>query len=221
MSGLAAYSLTDLIPVTPEVYLRLIVRQNQAVWPAQSLALGLCGLLLYRAWKGRFRFGFLLLAVPWIWVGITYHLQLYSPLNWFAVYFGYAFLLQAGLLIVAEWTVDTTAAKVPSIQAFYTGLTITLFSLIGYPLLAPLVGRSWLGAQSFGTTPDATALGTLGLLLLLPVNRWFLFVIPGLWCLISVLQSWGLQLYTGALPLFIGFLAVACSMCLEVLKGKS
>jgi hypothetical protein len=77
---------------------------------------------------------------------------------------------------------------------------------IAYPLAAPLLGRPWQQAEVFGLAPDPTAIGTLGLLLLLepgPERRlpgwlratWLvaLWAIPVAWCLITGLTLWTLH----------------------------
>ena len=58
--------------------------------------------------------------------------------------------------------------------------------LVLFPLLAPILGRPFNQAEGFGLFPDPTAIGTLGLLLLLdkPAPWWFMAV-PALWCFLS------------------------------------
>ena len=63
-------------------------------------------------------------------------------------------------------------------------LGIAGVALIGYPLLAPLSGRPWAGAELFGLAPDPTVALTLAALLLWRSRPW-LWIVPLLWCAVS------------------------------------
>jgi len=221
MGELATYTLTDFIPVTPEIYLRLIVRHNLAVWPAHLLTLSLGGFVLYRLFTGKRRYNGLLLGITWAWVAITYHIQLYANLNWFATYFGYAFLVEALLFISSEWYPTSDRGRYPSNRTRYLGLGLGLFSLVGYPMIAPLTGQAWPGVHVFGISPDATAVGTLAFILLLPGPRWFLTPIPALWCVFSSLESWGLDLHGGVVPLAMALLTILFSWMMDAFSPRT
>jgi hypothetical protein len=62
------------------------------------------------------------------------------------------------------------------------------------PATAYLTGREWMQAELFAMTPDATALATLGLLLLAKgrLAVWLL-VIPLAWCFVSGATLWALE----------------------------
>jgi hypothetical protein len=73
-------------------------------------------------------------------------------------------------------------------------LALFCFGLVGYPLLAPLMGRQWLAAEMFGLAPDPTALATLALLSLADGGgRWPLSIIPLIWCVITGLTLWAME----------------------------
>jgi hypothetical protein len=57
-------------------------------------------------------------------------------------------------------------------------------ALLVYPLLAPLGGRAWAGAELFGLAPDPTVALTLAALVLWR-SRWPLWILPLLWCALS------------------------------------
>ena len=77
---------------------------------------------------------------------------------------------------------------------------------VAYPAAAPLLGRPWTQAGVFGLAPDPTAIGTLGVLLLLEAGRerrlpgwlraaWLgaLWTFPVVWCLITGMTLWTLH----------------------------
>jgi hypothetical protein len=73
------------------------------------------------------------------------------------------------------------------------GLGLTLWALLGHPLLALAFGRPWRQGEVFGLAPDPTAIATLGLLLLVEAPeansaRRLLRVaafVPIAWCAVS------------------------------------
>ncbi len=86
----------------------------------------------------------------------------------------------------------------PCLRSRYAvGIALLLWALLGHPLLAWGAGRPWQQAEVFGLAPDATALGTLGWLLLLAGTRAAsrrllrcLWVLPLLWCMLSAATLW-------------------------------
>lgn len=188
------YSLRDLLLFSPRTYYRLFELYNLDVWPLQlvTITIGIAILLLWRhrgATSGRSIAA--LLALSWLWVAWAYHWQRYASINWAASYYAAAFMLQAVLLVwlgilrgkfnnqgVADWRK-------------HLGLSVILISLFFYPLLAPVLGRSWLQAEVFGITPDPTALAMLGTLLLYRARPlWWLYPVPVIWCLVSGATVW-------------------------------
>jgi len=187
MSEWWTYSLSDLLMFSKPTYFRLFALLNEAVWPAQLLAI-LIGLALVAAIvRGAGRAGRLaasLLAVCWLWVAWTYHAQRYAGINLAGPYFAMGFALQAVLLC---WL--ATRRRAPSIASWRGPLggfafALVLLGLVVYPLLAAFDGRSWLQAEVFGIAPDPTVAATLGILLLWRAP-WFLWVVPLLWCGVS------------------------------------
>jgi hypothetical protein len=73
------------------------------------------------------------------------------------------------------------------------GLTLFLGSLAFYPFLGLPAGRGAHRAGLFGVTPDPTVIATLGLLRLAePAPRWWLFVVPLLWCVVGGALLWAM-----------------------------
>jgi hypothetical protein len=151
-----------------QTYYRLFELYNTELWPLHilSLVLGAAVLVLWR--RGGDRAGraiAAILAVCWLWVAWGFHWQRYASINWAASYFALAFAVQALLLLWAA-VVRGRLTPLPATRLQQrAGLGLLLFALLIFPLMGPLLGRSWTQAEVFGMTPDPTALATLGVLL--------------------------------------------------------
>ena len=191
------YSAVDFLAFTPHTYYRLLELYNSAIWPLHILALilggAIVGLIYSRPpWQGRAIS--ILLALCWLWVAWAYHWRCYASINWAAVYFAWAFALQALLLLwdgvlrgkLSFMPVKNTVGRV--------GLMVFLYALIAQPMIAPLQGRSWTQAEVFALAPDPTTLASLGLSLLMRGKTfWRLLLIPLLWCLITGATLWAMK----------------------------
>jgi len=180
------YGLSDFLLFSPRTYYRLLQHHNEALWPAQvfSGGLGLWILLLLRGPSPRHsRMISAILAALWAWVGWAFLRQRYATINWAASYAVPLFALEA---LLFGWN----AARRPHIYrpsreaGGLVGISLLVLSLAIYPLLSALFGRPWRQAEVFGITPDPTALGTLGVLMLTE-RPWSLMLVPILWCLLS------------------------------------
>ena len=184
MSEWWTYHLSDFLLFSSGTYYRLFEIYNRAIWPAQVVAVGLglliLALLRRRAGGARGRLVAAILAACWLWVAIAFHASRYATINWAAVYFAWAFGLEAALLI---WIGVIRGGLRFEWQA---GTWIFLFALLVEPILGPLLGRSWRQVEVFGVAPDPTAVATLGVLLAARFRfRWLLMIIPVLWCAIT------------------------------------
>jgi hypothetical protein len=209
MEELETYSLIDFMPMEPEVYLRLFVRQNEAMWPFQivTVALGLGCIWLARREHGGV-VGVLLGAAA-AWVGYSFFLDLYAELNWAATYVGWAFITQGVFLAGYGLTGRLAFAEPQTSGGFATaGLAIAAVSLLVYPFIVPLGGRSWGGIEVFGASPDPTALAITGFVLAAARVRWLLLLIPVLWCAYSGLTSLAMGWPLGLASPTIALLAV-------------
>ena len=190
------YTLSDFLLFSPRTYYRLIERYNAALWPVHVGALGI-GLalawLLYRPPPRQGRLVSALLALLWAWVAWAFLWKRYAAINWAAVWFAPAFVLEAVLLITAGMARERLSFRLGRDAAGFLGGGLFVLALAVYPLLAPLVGRGWRQAELFGIMPDPTAIGTLGLLLLAQgsPSRWLL-VLPVLWCLVGGATLWAM-----------------------------
>jgi len=179
------YTLSDFLLFSPSTYFRLFELYNAAIWPLQlaALALGLAAAILLVRGRGA-RAISAILAVAWAWVAAVFLARRYATINWAAVYFTWAFGLEAALLAWTGFAGRIRAAR-PSLPA-RAGSAILAAAVLLWPLAAPLWRGGWRRAEFFALTPDPTAVGTLGALLALEVrSRWRLMILPVFWCVVS------------------------------------
>ncbi|MDX1553781.1 MAG: DUF6064 family protein [Marinobacter sp.] len=193
--GWLSYSLSDFLMFGPEVFLRLFVRINQDFWPWQGIAVVLALVvagLLGRGDTLAKRGVLLLLATAWVGSGAGFLMEYYGPINTPAIWFGWAFILQAALLTVAAlvWPWDKTTAG-PA-RRWQAGIGwLVLVALL--PLLAVAQSGNWHAVALFGMTPDVTVAASVPCLLLLPRRvRWLFLLLPLLWSLFSAATLWTL-----------------------------
>jgi hypothetical protein len=216
MSEWWTYTLSDFLLFSPRTYYRLVELYNAAIWPAQIVTVGL-GLailsLLGRAAAVRGRFIAALLASCWLFVAIAFHANRYATINWAAVYFAWAFALEAALLIWIGVLRGRLEFGRPADPAGRAGLWIFLFALAIEPLSGPLLGREWRQIEIFGVAPDPTAVATLGLLLLAAGRgRGALFVVPAVWCAISGATLLAMKAPDAWIPPLAAVLALALAI---------
>jgi hypothetical protein len=184
-----SYDLSDFLLFSPRTYYRLIERHNEAVWPGQIVTIGLglvIGWLLRRPASRQGRIVSAILVVLWIWVALAFIWQRYATINWAANYLVWLYAIEVLALawmgvvrgrLRFGWRRDAAGTL---------GMVLLILSLLLYPTLAPLLGRSWRQTEVFGVAPDPTVTATIGLLLLAEGRpQWGLLVVPVLWCLFS------------------------------------
>ena len=197
MTEWLSYSLRDLLMFSPRTYYRLFELYNIKLWPLQLFALAL-GVAIFLLWRRRGdmagRAIAAILALCWLWIAYAFHWQRYATINLAANYYALAFSLEALLLLwlgVVRGRLSIAPAKRLHQRI---GLLLFVFSLLCFPLLGPLLGRSWSQAEIFGMAPDPTAVATLGLILLNGVRpAWWLLPIPVAWCLVSGTTLWAMD----------------------------
>jgi hypothetical protein len=190
MSEWWTYRLRDFLLFSAGTYYRLFELYNAAIWPVQVAAVGLglviLALLVRRETETRGRVIAAILAACWLWIGIAFYGSRYATINWAAVYFGWAFGVEAALLIWLGAVRGRLRFDGPADAAGRVGLWIFVFALVLEPLVRPTLGRGWRQVEIFGVAPDPTAVATLGVLLRARVRgRWLLMVVPALWCAIT------------------------------------
>ena len=191
------YGITDLVLFTPETYFRLFELYHRDWWPMQLACLAMAVVILLCLWLRPARGGrviAILLAASWGWVSWAFlHLR-FAPIHWVANWYAVAFFLQALLLFI--YGVSRRGMEFETGNTVRTGIgvVVLLFALLVMPATAHLSGREWMQAELFAMTPDATALATLGLLLLVKgqVAVW-LVIIPVAWSFVTGATLWALE----------------------------
>jgi hypothetical protein len=212
MSEWWTYRLKDFLLFSPRTYDRLFELYNTAIWPAQIIAFGLgvaiWGLLI-RASAGSSRWIAGVVAAAWLWVAIVFQMGRYAKINWAATYFGWAFVLEAALIVWFGLFRGRLTFGQPADRAGWLGLGLFLFALWAQPLAEVLLGRSWQRLEIFGVTPDPTVIATLGLLLLAKgQGRRLSIVVPVVWCAISGATLWAMKSSEAWIPPLAAVLAV-------------
>lgn len=209
MSEWWTYRLSDFLLYAPRTYFRLFELYNESLWPAQPLVTLLWLALLAALWRGapwapRVMLG--VLAVAWAWVAWAFHLQRHAAINWAATWFAAAFALQALLLAVAA----IGARRAEHLSPISVGVAAAVPLLM--PLLPLAFGRRWIETESFGLTPDATALATLAVLpMFVPAYRFLCRTwhwVPLSWAIVSGLTLWALGQPLWGLLLPVAFILV-------------
>ena len=191
------YGIADLILFTPETYFRLFELYHREWWPIQLACLAMAVGILLSLWLKSTRGGrviAILLAASWAWVGWAFlHLR-FAPIHWVANWYAVAFFLQALLLFIYGISHRRMEFETGNKVRAGIGVFVLLGALLAMPATAYLTGRVWMQAELFAMTPDATALATLGLLLLTKdrVAVW-LVVIPVAWCIVTGATLWALE----------------------------
>jgi hypothetical protein len=191
------YGIADLVLFTPKTYFRLFELYHRNWWPMHLACLAMAVVILLCLWlkpaRGS-RVIAILLAASWAWVGWAFlHLR-FAPIHWVADWFAAAFFLQALLLLVYGVLCLRVEFEIGNSMRAGIGILVLLGALLVMPATAHLTGREWMQAELFAMTPDATALATLGLLLLAKGRAavW-LVVIPVAWCFITGATLWVLE----------------------------
>lgn len=208
LGPLHTYALRDFVPVTPVVWERLFERLNEQAWPWQGVFLALLLVALWQLYRGRSRSCGLALAACWCWSGIQFQFLLHAPLNWAASAMGWAFMLQAALVLLVG--IGGGWRFCGGLRA-WLGVLVIVAGTVLLPLAGPFTGRSWAALEIAGTAPAPTALVTLGMLLMARPLSWATGLIPLFWLIYSSGVWWVSGWLPGALsaPLAIAILVAA------------
>jgi hypothetical protein len=206
------YRLSDFLLFSPRAYYRVIERYNEELWPAHLLTLALGVLIAVLSLRARMawpRIVWTTLALLWLWIGWAFLWRRYATINWAVVYLLPLFGLQAMLLLRAGWGGKLAGFDITAGARRQIGLALFAGSLVLYPAVASLIGRSWRQAEVFGMAPDPTAVATLGLVLQAS-NRvpWWLMIVPVAWCFVSGLTLWAMKSPEAWLPPAAALLSV-------------
>jgi hypothetical protein len=192
------------LPFTPDQFLAVFERYNNAVWPVQIvlnlLALAAIVLAIRRkAYSSKTITG--ILAFLWCWIGIAYHLAFFADINPAAKVFGALNFLQGLLFLYFGIVRPKLSFGSPRTLIGAVGALCLLYALLVYPLLGYAFGHIFPRTPTFGL-PCPTTIFTFGMLLWTdaPVPKLAL-AIPFLWSLVgfSAAVSLGIREDTGLL----------------------
>jgi hypothetical protein len=222
MSEWWTYRLSDFLMFSPRTYHRLFELTNTEIWPLQivTIAAGLAALWLAilgstsRGTHGRVVA--VVLAAAWIIVAWAYHWERYAAINTGAPYYAAGFAMQALLMVWCALRRDGLRFGMQPAPVRWIGLALFTAGVMLYPLLAPLLGRPWTQAEIFGVAPDPTAVATIGALLLAHGRIAWLIALPLLWCAITALALWTMEVPDAAIPA----LALVLGMTMAVWRWR-
>jgi hypothetical protein len=217
MSDWLTYAPQDFLLFSPRVYYRLIELHNEALWPLQVAALALGLLVLFAALRGSpaaSRVVFALLGALWMWIAWSYLWQRYASINWAVAYAAPLFAAQ-GLALIWCGGIRKKLRLAP-LTGLVSAATAVLLAtaVIAYPLIAPLMGRPWTAAETFGIFPEPTALATVAVLAGVPSGGALLMIIPLLWCVLASEILWLL----GSPDFFIPAIAALAAVLLRIMR---
>lgn len=154
-------------PFTTDQFFDLFVRYHQWFWPMPivlvAIGAGLVAIALLAPRHSRIVTAGL--AGLWLWMAVGYHLAFFSTLSPIAFLFAAAFLVEAALLAWHGLHTRRLHLAIPVDGASrLVGGALAAYSLIGYPLLAYLLGQRYPAVPTFGL-PCPTTILTFALLL--------------------------------------------------------
>lgn len=200
-----------MLPFTTTQFFDVFAAYNDAIWPAQlvAVALGTAALLaLSRPSPRTDRIVLGVLAVMWAWTGGLYFIVHFAPINPAATLFGTGFLLQAALLGFAAMRVSARGFAVRTDPAGLVGLALVAYALVVYPVIGIWLGHALGELPAFGVTPCPVVLFTFGILLLAERVPWWLLIVPFVWSLIGGSAAFLLSVPQDFVLLLSGVLAL-------------
>ena len=176
------------LPFTPDQFLDVFRRYNEAVWPTQWLliVLAVVGVALALRDEPRAnRWVSVLLSALWFWMAVAYHLAFFADLSRIGIAFGVAFALQGALFSSLAVRHRRTLYRPHSGAAMTVGALLILYALVVYPAIGYLGGHRYPSNPTFGV-PCPTTIFTLGLIAWASESfPWRLAIIPIAWALVG------------------------------------
>lgn len=163
LRDLASYRPSDFLMFAPRTYWRLFELHNEAWWPLPLVlpAFGLAA--LWWSWRGVEvgvqRAAAAGLAVGAAFVGWAFVFERYAAINWAAGWLSLGWAMISLLLLALAFGGPLRPAM--SVWRRRLGAGMALSAFIGYPLLAPLMGRPFTQSEVFGLAPEPTLLAVL------------------------------------------------------------
>lgn len=186
------------MPFTVEQFFDVFRQYNEAVWPAQIVAVAdaliAIGAALVRTRRAS-RLVAAVLAALWLWMGTVYHLEYFRSINPAATLFGVAFAAEAGLLVWFGVVRERLAFEPRFDAAGVAGGILMVYALAVYPEIGRALGHIYPAAPTFGL-PCPTTIFTFGLFLWArPRIPLAVVIIPAAWAILGSVAA--LQLGVG------------------------
>lgn len=201
LADLSTYSLQDFLLFDAAIYRDLFAQINARAWPIPFVGIA-AALACLGLGAARHRWAppasAALLAAAFAASAWLFFFDVYATINWAAIYPGWAFVAEAGLLLVASIALARYAQpRIPgSSLRLLAGTALVLYGLFVHPLAGWLFGRAAHGLEWFALAPDPTALVAIGLLAVtIPQRRRTLplATLPLLWLAASAMTLWLLE----------------------------
>ncbi|MDR2947325.1 MAG: DUF6064 family protein [Candidatus Adiutrix sp.] len=184
------------VPFTSAQFWEVFAQYNSSVFPMQFLLFfaGCSALLLCSRTKDFSKTIGFALGSLWIWVGLVYHILVFTQINKAAYVFGAAFITQGVIFIVLtrrnqlRFVFDNSLTR--RISFFFI-----LFGLLLYPLIGCLLGKPLAHSITLGL-PCPTTIFTFGLLGLqaAAIKKRFM-IIPLIWSFIGLYAAVSMGVY--------------------------
>lgn len=176
------------IPFTTEQFFEIIEKYNQAVFPAQLIAILLAILsviLLHSKKKSKNNLIGSFLGILWIWIGIAYHFAFFTEINKAAFLFGGLFVLQGLFFLIETFYRKKLEFKFSGKWMDYIAYFFIIFGIVIYPILLFYLENSLELTITLGLPCPSTIL-TFGFLMLASSRlSKYLLIIPALWTIVG------------------------------------
>ncbi len=179
-------------PFTLAQFLDVFKNYNQSVFPLQWLFYFLGFIIIYFLIKPNSKSDkniSIILSFFWLWMGIVYHIILFTSINKAAYLFGGLFIIQGFLFLIFGIFQNKLSFQFKNDKYGITGLILVLFALVIYPFLGYLFGHVYPYSPAFGL-PCPTTIFTFGILLLNQKKCPFtILIIPLIWSIIGFMAA--------------------------------
>ena len=187
------------LPFTTEQFLAVFERYNLAIWPLQivAYALGVVAVAVtLKPVRRSDRVIGAVLAIFWIWIGVTYHLVYFREINPAATVFGAFFVTQGVLFLFVGVVRPRLVFRAGLSASSMLGGLLILYSMVAYPIIGSLLGHGYPRSPSFGVAPCPTTIFTVGLLLWTRARPpTYVLAIPLIWSAIGFSAAFTLGIY--------------------------
>ncbi len=178
-----SYRLSDFILFSERVYWRLFDQVNDLAGAFLTALIALGCLLLVSVWsrhRAVRKATAVLLAAFWVSSAILFLWFYYTPVNWAARYAVPVFILEAGLIVLFSFTGQLNRPVHRKDVKGWLGFVLLAYAVVIHPFTSLVFGRTLASAEIVGLAPDATAMATLGVMLVTAQTKalWLLLPIP-------------------------------------------